>query len=130
MKGCKLRKAPCRICRKWFTPNPRLGKRQKTCGNPDCQRQWHAKKCAEWNKKNPEYFKENYLINKIDSAQKNMQKSNDSRDKKNNFPPQKTLTNLKLPRKYIQEVIGLQALVLIEYFERLLIKRVKEVIRT
>lgn len=123
MKGCKLRKAPCRICKTWFTPNPRLGKRQKTCGNPDCKKQWHAKKCTEWNKNNLEYFKTNYLANKIAAAQK-------TKDKKNNSPPQKPLTNLKLPRKYIQEVIGVQLLAIIEYFERLLLKRVKEVIRT
>lgn len=34
-------KRPCRICKKWFFPNPRLGDRQKTCGTPECQRQWH-----------------------------------------------------------------------------------------
>jgi len=28
----KSTKRPCRICGKWFTPHPRLGTRQKTCG--------------------------------------------------------------------------------------------------
>ena len=122
MEGCKLiRKAPCRICGKWFTPNPRLGKRQKTCGDPDCKKKWHTRKCAEWNKKNPEYFKANYLSKKITAAQK-------SKDE-NNFSQKNPLTSLGLPQRYVQEVIGVQLLVIIEYFGRLLSKHVQEVIR-
>jgi hypothetical protein len=26
------RKRPCRVCRRWFMPNPRLKDRQMTCG--------------------------------------------------------------------------------------------------
>jgi len=122
MEGCKLiRKAPCRICGKWFTPNPRLGKRQKTCGKPDCKRKWHTKNCAEWNKKNTEYFKSIYLDKKITAAKK-------SKDE-NNPPVEKPLTSLGLPQRYVQEVIGVQLLVIIEYLGRLLLKRVQEVIR-
>jgi hypothetical protein len=57
----KSNKRPCRICRKWFTPHPRLGDRQKTCGKEACKRKWHAKKCTEWNKKNRSYFQAIYL---------------------------------------------------------------------
>lgn len=64
---CYSRKRPCRICGKWFIPNPRLGDRQKTCGDPECQRQWHAKKCFEWNRKNRSIFQENYLNRKLES---------------------------------------------------------------
>ena len=116
-------KAPCRICRKWFCPNNRLGKRQKTCGNPECQRKWHAKKCAQWNKNNSHYFKENYLTKKIFAA-KNPRNSGEN----NNGSAPRPLTALKLPRKYVQEVIGLETLVIIEYFGQLLLNRVQEVI--
>lgn len=116
-----IKKAPCRICGKWFTPNPRLGKRQKTCGGSECKKKWHTKKCAEWNKKNPEYFKANYLSKKITAAQK-------SKDE-NNSPLEKPLTSLGLPQRYVQEVIGVQLLVIIEYFGGLLAKHVQEVIR-
>ncbi len=40
---------PCRICGKWFRPDPRLKDRQKTCGQRECKRQWHARQCAKWN---------------------------------------------------------------------------------
>ena len=61
----KSKKRPCRICRKWFKADPRVGERQKTCGSQACQDKWHAKKCAEWNGKNPSYFREIYLSKKL-----------------------------------------------------------------
>ena len=33
----EARKKPCRICRRWFRPDPRVGQRQRACGEPDCQ---------------------------------------------------------------------------------------------
>ena len=61
------KKRPCGICRRWFTPHPRLKDRQQTCGDPVCKKEWHRKKCAEWNKRNGDYFKANYLQKKLDS---------------------------------------------------------------
>ena len=55
------RKRPCRICGKWFSPNPRVGDRQKTCGAEECKRRWHTLQCARYNKKNREQFKESHL---------------------------------------------------------------------
>ena len=68
MAKTPTRKRPCRICRRWFLPDPRLKQRQMTCGQTECQRQWHKKKCSQWNRKNRDYFKANYLQRKIDSA--------------------------------------------------------------
>ena len=68
MSKTHRRKRPCRICRRWFLPDPRLKERQMTCGKAYCQREWHKKKCAEWNRKNRDYFKANYLQKKIDAA--------------------------------------------------------------
>jgi len=110
-------------------PNPRLGKRQKTCAKPECKRQWHTRKCAEWNKKNAEHFKSNYLDKKLTAVLEHHQKSKDPREAKNNSGPPQSQINLKLPRKYVQEVIGVQLLVIIEYINQLLLRRVKEVIR-
>jgi len=62
----KPKKRPCGICRRWFTPNNRLKERQKTCGDPKCQKKWHKKSCAKWNKKNRHEVKTNYLQKKID----------------------------------------------------------------
>ena len=111
MQRAKPRKRPCRVCRRWFFPDGRLKNRQKTCGNPECQREWHRKKCAEWNKKNEEYFRTNYLQKKLEAAK--------------SPEPNLCKSRLKtgLPLKFVQEVIGIQHLIIIEYLAQLLIKR-------
>lgn len=117
----KSRKRPCRICGKWFSPDPRVGERQKTCGSEDCQRKWHTKKCSEWNKAHPQYFREIYLSGRLDAvAPHNAEIEAHSAD----F----SVTSGKLPRKVIQEVIGSQQLIIIEYVNRLLLKSFQEVI--
>ena len=130
----KRTKRPCRICRKWFSPDNRLGDRQKTCGDKECKRKWHAKKCAEWNKKNRSYFQAIYLSSKLqvtqplslpadrDAALSNPDKICSVNPPSSRFAP-------KLPRDVIQEVIGVQHLVIIEYVAQLLLNSFKEVIR-
>jgi hypothetical protein len=54
MSSC--RKRPCCICRHWFFPDNRVGRRQHTCGRPDCQRKRHLKMQAGWRALNPDYF--------------------------------------------------------------------------
>jgi hypothetical protein len=116
----KSRKRPCRICGKWFSPNTRVGERQKTCGAKECQREWHAKKCSEWNKSHPVYFKEIYLSQKLtDADPHNGEIAAHSVD-----PPAKSS---QLPLTVIQEVITPQQLVIIEYVNRLLLRSFKEV---
>ena len=112
---CKKR--PCRICRRWFMPNPRLKDRQKTCGDPCCQREWHRKKCAQWNKDNSDYFKADYLQSKLEAQSPRGSPEPASRLKSG------------LPLQYVQEVIGIQHLTIIEYFGQLLFRRFQEVLR-
>jgi len=38
-----------------------LGKGNGPAGDKECKRQWHGKKCREWNRKNRSYFQEIYL---------------------------------------------------------------------
>jgi len=130
----KSNKRPCRICRKWFTPHPRLGDRQKTCGKERCKRKWHAKKCDEWNKKNRSYFQAIYLDSKLESSKTPSQ--SDSRpppssnpNKKGPIRPQSSRSILELPGDVIQDVIGVQPLIIIEYVAQLLVRSFKEVIR-
>jgi len=73
----KSKKRPCRICRKWLTPHPRVGDRQKTCADKECMRKWHNRKCAEWNRNNRKCSQENYFhdkltlaLNQIDNAER------------------------------------------------------------
>ena len=115
------RKRPCRVCRRWFIPNPRLKDRQMTCGDPECKSEWHRRKCAEWNRNNPDYFKENYLQKKLDAAIPS--------DSASRSLPPKSRVKSGLPLGYIQEVIGIQHLIIIEYFGQLLLKRFQEVIK-
>jgi hypothetical protein len=49
------RKKPCTICRRWFVPDPRIGKRQRAC-KPECQAARRKKVQAGWRAKNPDYF--------------------------------------------------------------------------
>jgi hypothetical protein len=125
------RKRPCRICGKWLAPHPRLGERQKTCGASECQRQWHAKKCAEWNRKNRVTFQENYLKDKLESLS-----SVPSEPPPSPAPPLMPITPvqhappLDYPRRVVQEVMGVQLLVIVEYIVRLLKRDVQEVIRS
>ena len=114
-----FKKRPCRICRRWFIPNPRLKDRQMTCGDSVCKKQWHRKKCAEWNEKNADYFRSNYLQKKLDIARPS-----------GTSPPVLPKTRLKsgLPHLFVQEVIGIQYVIIIEYFGQLLLRRFQEVI--
>jgi len=97
-----MMKRPCRICRRWFLPNPRLKDRQMTCADPKCKREWHRRKCAEWNKNNPDYFNSTLV-------------------------PVRSRLKSGLPLHYVQEVIGIQHLVIIEYLAQLLLWRFQEV---
>jgi len=130
----KSNKRPCRICRKWFTPDPRLGDRQKTCGKETCKRKWHAKKCSEWNKKNRSYFQAIYLSSKLESSKTPSQSDNrpppsSNPDKKGPIRPPSSRSTPQLPGDVIQDVIGVQPLIIIEYVAQLLVRSFKEVIR-
>jgi hypothetical protein len=130
----KFKKRPCRICRKWFSPDNRLGDRQKTCGAEECKRKWHTKKCAAWNKKNRSYFQAIYLSSTLQStkslpppADQDMPSSNLEKIYLPTLPS--TRFAPKLPRDVIQEVIGAQPLIIIEYVAQQILNSVKEVIR-
>ena len=49
-------KRPCRFCRKWFLPDPRVGARQRACSSVECQRKRRSETQASWRKGNPDYF--------------------------------------------------------------------------
>ena len=51
----KVRKKPCRICRRWFQPDARVGERQRACGKAECQTARRQKTQADWRKRNPDY---------------------------------------------------------------------------
>jgi len=117
------RKRPCRICKRWFLPNPRLKERQKTCGRQRCQKAWHRKKCAQWNRKNADYFKANYLQKKIESAapDSGVCDTPGTVHRQISVPISRMKTGL--PFVYVQEVIGIKHIIIIEYLAQLLDRR-------
>lgn len=52
------KKKPCRICRKWFQPDVRIGRRQRACSRPECQATRRKKTQSSWRSRNPGYFVE------------------------------------------------------------------------
>jgi len=52
-----LPKKRCCVCRKAFRPDPRVGERQRACGDPPCQHQRRAQSQASWRSRNPSYQK-------------------------------------------------------------------------
>ena len=51
-----LTKRPCGICRHWFVPDRRVGRRQRACSAPACQIARRAQTQASWRRRNPDYF--------------------------------------------------------------------------
>lgn len=51
-----LKKRPCRICRRWFYPDRRIGERQRACSEGSCQEARRARTQASWRRRNPDYF--------------------------------------------------------------------------
>jgi hypothetical protein len=92
-------------------PDPRQIGRQKTCCDSACQREHHRRQCAKWNRQNRDYFKANYLSEKL------------ARTKDPPAPPRKdppvvtpsSRINLDLPKDLVAEIIGAQHLIILEY---------------
>ena len=119
MAKTRTRKRPCRICRRWFLPDPRLKERQMTCGQTECQRQWHKKKCSEWNRKNRDYFKANYLQRKIDTA--TQPRSDPAAALPKTVPSSRM--NTGMPLEYVKEMLGVDLVIIQEYLAQLLDQR-------
>jgi hypothetical protein len=51
-----LTKRPCCICRRWFVPDQRVGRRQRACSAPACQIARRVRAQAAWRRRNPDYF--------------------------------------------------------------------------
>ena len=47
----------CPFCRRWYHPQPRLNRRQRTCGRPECRRQQKQRSNQQWRAKNPDHFR-------------------------------------------------------------------------
>jgi hypothetical protein len=62
------RKRPCRECGKWFEPNRRAGKRQRSCSRAECQRARHRRACSRWHEQHADYDRERRLRERVRGA--------------------------------------------------------------
>jgi len=94
-----------------------------TCGDSCCKTEWHRKKCAEWNRRNPDYFKANYLQKKLEATGQGAGTSKTPTAKSSPGKTLKSRMKTGLPLEYVQEVIGIQQLIIVEYLAQLLNRR-------
>ena len=110
MQRARTAKRPCGICRKWFMPDPRQIGRQKTCKNSDCRKEHHRRQCRQWNRKNREYFKANYLSEKLFHT-----KDPPAAKKRPAIVIPPSRIKIALPKDVIVNIIGAGPLVILEY---------------
>jgi hypothetical protein len=94
-----------------------------TCGYARCKTEWHRRKCAEWNRRNSDYFKANYLQKKLEAAGQGADISKTPAAKSSPCRTLKSRMKTGLPLEYVQEVAGIQHLIIIEYLAQLLNRR-------
>jgi hypothetical protein len=94
-----------------------------TCGGSACKREWHKKTCRQWNRDNRDYFRANYL-------QKMLSAQSDKTSRPHTIQPPGGLSKSGLPLQFVQEVMGLQHFIIIEYLAQLLIRRFQEALRS
>ena len=51
---------PCSVCRQWFEPDARVGRRQRTCG-PECRKKHKKRMQQQWSERNPACWTERRL---------------------------------------------------------------------
>ena len=122
----------CTICRTWYCPEPQLGERQKTCSK-ECSQERHRRKCEQWNKANKHLRKGAQLKRRLDQAKREANKTLGK-----TLAGRSLLTGrrrparprpLDIPKQEIQDAIGLEAAVIVEFIVQILdkvfVRRVK-----
>ncbi len=109
------RKRPCRICRRWFRPNARVGERQKVCSEPECQRERHRRACARWRDRNPDYDREGRLRRQL-------------RVEIETHDPSVSDALAKVDLAVARDVVGLEVTVFVEETARVLVDWARDVV--
>lgn len=112
MRGM-VRKRPCSICRRWFMPDVRVGKRQRVCSSPECQAERRKKTQAAWRAANPDYFAARRLAERAAQA---------TEPEQARPPPLRVPAPLdRLPWDVAQDAFGVQGAEFIGLFGRVLV---------
>jgi len=85
----------------------------------------HRRNCAKWNKKNTAYFKSNYLDKKLEKDSRSPPESMQSDVKADPKPGPKSRINLNLPRDIINNKIGGDNLIIMEYLTEQIFGRIR-----
>lgn len=111
MDGSKRhsKRKPCSVCRRWFTPDARVGSRQRTCGKK-CRKVRKKKTQEAWSKRNPTYWTERRLRQQVEKLADN------SMVRPTGAPPELS----GLPVDWVQAEIGAEVLVIILFLARVL----------
>ena len=111
-----LKKRPCRICRKWFHPDPRVGDRQRTCSSKECQRKRQLENMVSWRRRHPEY------------PIKHRMRLRELKDKRGEAvdPLELPRPLTELPWEDVQKEFGVKGTDIIGHMGRLLIQEVKK----
>lgn len=123
------RKRPCGICRRWFRPDPRVKKRQKTCGDPACMREWHRRKCAEWNRQNAGIIQRERLVDEIKTAVSQSGQGLSFDRSHHGAPPDPNALRMGNLLIFAQEVMATQLAVMIQVLLQHFVRRAQEVMR-
>lgn len=111
------RKKPCRICRRRFQPNPRVGSRQRACSRAECQAARRRKTQARWRKRNAGYIIE-HRIRKRGALEPQPD------------PPRLPPPLSKLPWQFAKDQFGAELTHFLGVTSRLLLQAAKDQIRS
>jgi len=103
-------KKPCRICRRWYRPDPRVGARQKTCGSPECQREWNRRLSRARRAREPHREREDRLRDRLQRGV---------------GPEVGGLPERALNQVVARQAIGSEALVVVDEYCRVVLERVR-----
>lgn len=56
---------PCRICYRWFAPDPKVGNRQHVCGDPACRTEAHRRAGARCRRKGAAFAQRKRLATRL-----------------------------------------------------------------
>jgi hypothetical protein len=66
------RRRRCLACGALFMPDARVGRRQKACGQPECQRERHRRACKAWRQREQQAVREDRLRRRLGAPNKEL----------------------------------------------------------
>jgi len=100
-----------------------------TCGEQACQREWHRRKCAKWNRENSELLKRERLVHQLKAVTAGRGQAKVTDDAHPSTAPLQNAPRTEHLSPFAQEVIAAQLAVMIEYLLRHVLRRAQAVMR-